>query len=351
MENANDDLNKQQEKKPQDSENQNFASKMTDRVTDWAGVERLEGFNLGELFSEAFKRHTSEEVEEIFTVGTRSTTPLIQQVETGWPRPWIFLRTFLGAAFIYFIFLQAWNEYYNEKLIPGLVMVGSFAVPLSVLIFFFEMNARKNVSLYQVIRLLFLGGIVSITISLIFFDITEKVELNWLGASLAGLVEEPGKLLALAIVINVRRYHYTLNGLLFGAAVGMGFAAFESAGYALVAGVDENSDAMTDSIMLRGLLAPFGHIVWTAMCGAALWKVKGLRPFSFEMLKDPRFYRVFLTAVVLHMIWNSPIELPFNLKYLAVGAVAWVIVFSLIQSGLKQILAEKAAALNSGQGQ
>lgn len=349
MENANDDSRKKQERNPQDSENQNFASKMSDRVTDWAGVERLESFNLGDVFSEAFKRHTSEEVEEVFTVGTRSTTPPIEQVETGWPRPWIFLRTFLGAAFIYFIFLQAWNEYYNENLIPGLVMVGSFAVPLSVLIFFFEMNARKNVSLYQVIRLLFLGGIVSITISLIFFDITDEVQLDWLGASLAGLVEEPGKLLALAIVINAGRYHYTLNGLLFGAAVGMGFAAFESAGYALRAGFYEDSEAMTDSIMLRGLLAPFGHVVWTAMCGAALWKVKGRKSFEFSMLKDPRFYRVFLTAVVMHMIWNSPIELPFHLKNLLLGAAAWVIVFSLIQSGLKQIMAEKAAALGSGQ--
>jgi RsiW-degrading membrane proteinase PrsW (M82 family) len=353
MENNKDDLHKRADETPpgekrENADEQGFTSRMSDRVTDWAGVERLEGFNLGDVFSEAFKRHTSEEVEEHFTVGTRSTTPPIEQVETGWPRPWVFLRTFLGAAFVYFIFVQAWNEYYNDNLIPGLIMVGSFAVPVSALIFFFEMNARKNVSLYQVIRLLFLGGIVSITISLVFFDITEKVELNWLGASLAGLVEEPGKLLALAIVINAKRYPYTLNGLLFGAAVGTGFAAFESAGYALRAGFYEDAEAMTDSIMLRGMLAPFGHIVWTAMCGAALWKVKGQRPFRFSMLQDPRFYRVFLIAVVMHMIWNSPIELPFYLKYMVLGAAAWVIVFSLIQSGLKQIMAEKAAVLSDG---
>jgi len=120
MENNNDDLHKHPEEPPPDpkqenAEEQGFTSRMSDRVTDWAGVERLEGFNLGDVFSEAFKRHTSEEVEEHFTVGTRSTTPPIEQVETGWPRPWVFLRTFLGAAFVYFIFLQAWNEYYNDN--------------------------------------------------------------------------------------------------------------------------------------------------------------------------------------------------------------------------------------------
>jgi RsiW-degrading membrane proteinase PrsW (M82 family) len=333
---------------PQTPEEQDFASKMSDRVTDWAGVERLEGFRLGDVFSEAFKRHSTEEVEEYFTVGTKSTTPPIEKVDTSWPRPWVFLRTFLGAAFIYFIFVQTWKEFENNNLMPGLIIVGSFAVPLSALIFFFEMNARHNVSLYQIIRLVFLGGIVSMTISLIFFQIGDSLELDWLGASLAGIVEEPGKLLALAIVVNATRYHYTLNGLLFGAAVGTGFAAFESAGYAFYAGLYEESD-MLDTIMLRGMLAPFGHTVWTAMSAAALWRAKGQQPFRFGMLRDPRFYRVFLIAVGMHMIWNSPIHLPFYAKYLILGAAAWVIVFALIQGGLKQIMAEKAAALSGGQ--
>jgi RsiW-degrading membrane proteinase PrsW (M82 family) len=320
------------------------SKKVTDHVTDWAGVDRLEGFNLGDVFSEALKKHSSAQVEEYFTVGAPSNTPSIDQVDASWPKPWVFLRTFIGAAAIYFLFVQAWNQFGNTKLLPGLIMVGSFAVPISALIFFFEMNARKNVSLYQVIRLLFLGGITSIIISLIFFDITDNVNLNWLGASIAGLVEEPGKLLALAIVVNVSKYRYILNGLLFGAAVGTGFAAFESAGYALTIALDTGySGPMLDNIMLRGMLAPFAHIVWTAMCAAALWKVKGGQQFKFDMLLDPRFYRVFFMAVIMHMIWNSPIVLPFHLKNIILGVIAWIVIFALIQSGLKEILAEKAS--------
>ncbi|MGB4849253.1 MAG: PrsW family glutamic-type intramembrane protease [Saprospiraceae bacterium] len=325
---------------------QNFSSKMSDTVTDWAGVERLEGFKLGDVFSEALKKHSRDEVEDYFTVGAPSTTPTIDNVDTSWPKPWVFLRTFIAAAVLYFIFVQAWNQYGNEKLIPGLIMVGSFAVPISALIFFFEMNARKNISLYQVIRLLFLGGIISITVSLIFYDLSDNMKLDWLGASLAGLAEEPGKLLALAIVVNMTKYRYTLNGLLFGAAVGTGFAAFESAGYALQAAFySGSSDAMLDSIMHRGMLSPFGHIIWTGMCGAALWRVKGAQPFKFEMLQDPKFYRVFIIAVILHMIWNSPIELPFYAKHFILGIIGWIIIFSLIQSGLKQIKEEKTITL------
>lgn len=165
---------------PQTNAAKPATKKMADHVTDWAGVERLEGFNIGEVFSEALKKHSRDEVEEYFTVGTPSTTPPIESVDTGWPKPWMFLRTFAGAAFIYFIFVQVWHEYYNWKLVPGLIMVGSFAVPVSALIFFIEMNARRNVSLYQVIRLLFLGGIISITTSLILFDLSDRVdELAW----------------------------------------------------------------------------------------------------------------------------------------------------------------------------
>jgi RsiW-degrading membrane proteinase PrsW (M82 family) len=63
------------------------------------------------------------------------------------------------------------------------------------------------------------------------------------------------------------------------------------------------------------------------------------------MIYDPRFYRVFFMAVILHMIWNSPIQLPLYLKYITLGVAGWIIIFSLIQSGLKQLMEEKASAL------
>jgi RsiW-degrading membrane proteinase PrsW (M82 family) len=336
------------EKKPDESaradESGPIASRVSEHVTRLAGVDRIDGFDPAEFFAEVFKRHGRDEVENYFTVGTPATTPSLDAVDTSWPRPWVFFRTFLGSLAVYFLFVQAWREFGNLNLIPGLIIVGSFAVPISALIFFFEVNARKNVSLYQVVRLVFLGGILSLILSLFFFEVSGALNLNWLGASLAGLVEEPGKLLAVLWIGNQVRYRYTLNGLLFGAAVGAGFAAFESAGYALYAGLSSSDpDAMMDSIMIRGMLSPFAHIVWTAMSAAALWRVKQGRPFRFEMVKDPRFLRIFGIAVGMHMLWNSPVYLPFYLKYLAIGAVAWIIVVALIQDGLRQLREEKSA--------
>jgi protease PrsW len=326
---------------------QKIANKLSRRITNAAGVEQLEGFKLGEMFSEVFKKHTDDEVEAYFTVGTAETIPDITEVDTTWPRPWVFFRTFAGAMLVYLGFVQAWQQFHAINLIPGAIVVGSFVVPLSVLIFFFETNVRRNVSLYQVIKLLFFGGILSLIFSLILFKV---IAINALGASVAGLVEEPGKLLALLLVVNIPKYKYTHNGLLFGAAVGTGFAAFESAGYALMIGLSSGQpQVIFDIILLRGMLAPFAHIVWTAMCGAALWKVKGDRPFSLEMIQDSRFLRIFGIAVVLHMLWNSPIELPVYGKYIGLGLVAWTVILALIQDGLQQLRVEKVAAMESTQ--
>ncbi len=318
------------------------ANDLTQRITDAAGLEKLEGFNLGEIFSEVFKKHSDKAVEEYFTVGTASTTPDIVKVDTSWPKPWVFFRTLVGALVVYYCFVLSWKEFTNTNIIPGLIIVGSFAVPFSVLIFFFETNVRKNVSLYQVIRLLFFGGILSLIFSLLLFRISDSLGLSWLGASVAGIVEEPGKLIALILVLNVPKYPYILNGLLFGAAIGTGFASFESAGYALRILLNSfSADAMLDNILLRGILSPFAHIVWTGMSAAMLWKIKGSSEFNIEMLKDRRFLKIFGISILLHMLWNSPIELPFNAKYIILGFIAWVIIFSFIQDGLKQLRTDK----------
>lgn len=320
---------------------------LSDRISSVAGVEKIQGFDAREMFSEVLRPRTDEEIEEHFTVGTRSSTPRLEAVETNWPKPWVFFKTFTLSALVYLCFVLAIKEFQNPNLVPGLIMTGAFLIPLAVLIFFFEMNVPRNVSLYQVVKMAMLGGITSLALSLFLFKWTNLH--SWLGAMSAGIVEEVGKAGALLLLINKTKYRYTLNGLLFGAAVGAGFSAFESAGYALVTGLNAGQSAMLEVITVRGLLSMLGlHIVWTSMVGAALWRVRGDRPFSVEMVRDPRFLRILGLAIALHMAWNAPFSLPFYLKYIMLGFVAWVVNLALIQVGLKEILAMQQETAQSG---
>jgi len=310
------------------------------RLNQLASTDKLEGFSLREMFSEVFKKRSHEEIEEYFIVGTSRTTPPITEVQTGWPKPWFFTRVLLFTAIIYFGFSYAMDQFLNENLVPGLIMMGSLAVPLATVFLFFELNSPRNVSFLDVLMLVAFGGVVSLFVSLIGFNIAH---LNWLGASSAGIVEEIGKLLAVALIVRKPRYKYILNGMLFGAAVGAGFAAFESAGYAFRELLNQNFDvtAMGDVIRLRAFLTPFGHVAWTAIAAGALWRAKGDRNLTPAIFMDQKFLKAFSIPVLLHMIWNSPLPSPYHILQLVLGVVGWFVVFGLVQQGLYQVRDEQ----------
>jgi RsiW-degrading membrane proteinase PrsW (M82 family) len=93
-----------------------------------------------------------------------------------------------------------------------------------------------------------------------------------------GVIEETGKGLVLLAVAHTVHHREPRDGMLLGAVVGAGFASFESAGYALhtmLQHLDEHTIAdILETEAFRGVLAPFGHITWTALLGGALFAVR-----------------------------------------------------------------------------
>jgi len=309
----------------------------SDMITERLGLDKIEGFSLKTFFSEVFGKHDPNEVENLFTVGSILTTPRLQPCMSKLPSPWLFFRVLVATILVYLVFLLSWNTFNNIHVIPGLIIVGSFAVPLSVLILFFEINTPRNVSIVRLIKLVVMGGALSILMSLLLFEITPL--LGIFGASAAGIIEEVGKLATVVFVMRMlpmNRYPYLINALLFGASVGTGFAAFESAGYALRIGL-EDTDAMLDNITFRGVLSPFAHIVWTAIAAAAYWRArKTLRSMS-DTIKSKTFWALFCVPVVLHFVWNLPFAGVFYIKFWILGFIAWVVIFSLVQTSLNEI--------------
>ncbi len=164
----------------------------------------------------------------------------------------------------------------------------------------------------------------------------------------AGIVEEVAKLLTVVIVVRSVRYKYILNGLLFGATVGAGFAAFETAGYALNQGLlPSGVIGMLQILRERAFLTPWGHVAWTAIAAGAFWRVKRDQVLSVSMLFDSRFLKAFMIPVVLHMIWDAPWQLPFDGNYILSAVVSWYVVFGLVQQGLRQVQEDQRAHLQS----
>ncbi len=349
------------------------------RLNKLTSTEKLEGFSLTAMFSEVFKSRKQGEIEDYFVVGTSKTTPPIDEVQTGWPKPWFFMRVFIFLIAVYILMTKSIDMFGNPKEIPGLMIVGALAMPLATAMFIWELNTPRNVSFVQVLMLVCLGGVISLMLS---EAVHELSHLGWLGAPSAGIVEETGKILAVVIVVGRARYKYILNGLVFGAAIGAGFAAFETAGYSFVNGFmtgvtinamdhlpqlaqlrdeflkthnyriilglaeqlggDQAYARTFDVLNNRAYFAPFGHVIWTAIAGAALWRVKGARSFNLKMLFDGTFLRVFLVPVVLHMLWDTDLvqgqnEIVSSLLMIGLGVIGWYVAFLLVQQGLRQI--------------
>jgi protease PrsW len=312
------------------------SNSVTNKITSNLGLAPIVAFTLRGFFSKVFSKHNSDEIEEVFTVGSIHTTPKLDLTMAVFPTPWVFGRVLVTIIAAYGLFWLGINIFQNPKLIPGLIFAGSFAVPIAVLVLFFEMNTPRNVSITRVGEFFFLGGIVSILVSLIFFSTTALMDI--FGAPAAGFIEENGKLIAILLGVGMlpkNRPQYKLNYLLYGAAVGAGFAAFESAGYALelgLKGVD-----MLNIINLRALLAPFGHVVWSAIAAYAFYDARPSCKDVSATLRSRKFNKLFIVPVTLHFTWDMSFELPLFLKYLGLGFIAWVVVVSLVQSGIKEI--------------
>jgi|GEM_PF-940041 len=311
------------------------------KVAQLTHTEVVDQGHFKDLFREVGQRHTSEDTEAVFAVGLATTTPALAAMSTSLPAPWVFTRllSFLGLAFL--AMWLGWKQWNNFNLLPGIILLGSFTAPLGAAVFLFECNAPKNISLFAVVRLFVWGGILGLLVSLLLFNMTENFG-ERIGPPIAGLVEEPAKLLAVIVLGSLPRYRWTLNGMCLGAAVGAGFAAFESAGYAMnVLLATKDPDAMFTNIVQRGVLSPLGHVVWTCIAAGAVWRVKGDKPFAFDMLKDRRCFAPILAVMALHATWNSQLPglLPFFLGYLVLGGIAWTIAIGMLLGAMREIRA------------
>ena len=296
------------------------------------------------FFSEVFKRHTEDDAELVVIVGAAGTIPDPNTLTSDCPRPWLYTRVFMFFLLVTALLFVA-NMLTNPGQFSNVFVIGSFAAPFTVLVLFFEFNIFKNISFYTVLKALFIGGALSLIVtatlpSFWFQGITSVSD-----AFVAGIGEEVAKLLVVYWILKRNRaYPYVLNGLLVGAAVGAGFAIFETAGYCMASLLGgDNTWLGKDSmyvLALRNFLAPGGHVVWAAISGAALLFAARREPISAGMFRRKVFLGAFLVSVGLHVLWDMPFfesEWGPICHMLFLTLVAWCVVAWFIRRGLEEV--------------
>nr|WP_187370092.1 PrsW family intramembrane metalloprotease [Streptomyces boluensis] len=191
----------------------------------------------------------------------------------------------------------------NTTLLPTLILLGSFLVPGVFVLWAYERHG-DGLGVGTLLGCFLTGGILGVLGA----SVMEYYLLHpslWMFVGV-GLIEEAVKLGALMLLLRRRpEVRGVRAGLVLGATVGFGFAAFESAGYAFNAAISTHGidlRALLETEILRGVLAPFGHGLWTAIAGAVLLAHRsenGRFRFTGPVVGT------YLGVALLHALWDS----------------------------------------------
>lgn len=328
--------------------------------------ENKRSISWGDIFSDVWKKHRKDQRTALLTKGMGSHIPAPNRMLSDWQKPWLFARILIAGLILSVLIGISCVIFPGYGMLLMLCLLPAFVVPLSVMLFYWEMNIPGNISIYEALLLTLLGGCLSLTVTGIMRTVFPGISEI---AFLAGpLPEELAKCLIVTIFLCRKKYNYGLQGILIGGAVGVGFSAMESAGYALqifdigiqnAMGTNIIIRSMADILVRRGVLAIGSHVVWAALYGGALALIKGKGKMSPKCFANSLFWLTFSAAFLLHTAWNFSAsylagKLPDSLvaslvkfeagtvtqwvKYIVLIILAWLLLFYIMKKSIRQMV-------------
>lgn len=220
------------------------------------------------------------------------------------------LRILITGFLLFLTAIVTFNLTKNSNLIPTVVITGNFLVPVAFVAFFYERRDRFSVSMASTSISFLYGGILGTAAA----ALLEPIFISTLSFSTAfsvGIIEELTKLIGVFFIAKNRKYNSEMDGIILGAAAGMGFAAFESTGYAVSAFL-QSGGSMSYAVfitLIRGLASPVGHGTWTAIFASILLRESVRGKFYF----NSKVASAYLTVVLLHGLWDG---VPFVISFI-----------------------------------
>ncbi|WP_159625198.1 PrsW family intramembrane metalloprotease [Actinomyces sp. zg296] len=141
----------------------------------------------------------------------------------------------------------------------------------------------------------------------------------------APLVEESTKGLGVLLIFLLARHSFNgaVDGIVYAAVVAAGFAFSENILYFL-----QNQDNLARTFVLRGIMSPFAHIMFTACTGVAIGASARMRSRLAWLWLTPMGLA---GAICLHAFWNGALSSDLMLYFIVevplfVAAIALVLV-------------------------
>lgn len=262
-------------------------------------------------------------------------------------RGWSWVRVLLIGVVLFIATTVVLFVTGNPNLYPTVILIGNFLIPIVFVAFLYDHQHLSELTLETVGTSFCIGGVLGVLGAAVLESLliptpsTPGQGLSLTTAFLVGLIEEGCKIVAVIVLARGMRHDSEMDGLLLGGAVGMGFAALESTGYAFTAFLQSNGyvTASITSTVIRGLLAPFGHGVWTAILGAILFRQSAPNRFRFTV----PVILAYLFVSVLHGLWDGwpntlyliiPPGIPISTTVLVLGILGMITLYLLYRRSL-----------------
>lgn len=229
----------------------------------------------------------------------------------------------------------------NVNLIPTLILLGSFLVPFCVVLFVIE-RVTGTVSTLQAVLLFFVGGVCGVLGASLLESNLHPSALLYVAV---GLIEEFVKIFILVIATRATMPKTRVQGALLGATVGAGFAAFESAGYAFNAAITSQGIALVPLLqteVVRAILAPVGHVVWTAILGAVIF---GAARGGARFRLSGGIVVTYIGVSLLHALWDSMSGISSIVALVLTGNAMQVLEYGFLPNGAAQTVSSLATVL------
>ena len=179
----------------------------------------------------------------------------------------------------------------------GFTLAG-YAAPLVYLVYMVRSDRYEREPLALVAYCFGWGAFSGIVAGIFNTLITEP----FLGVGGAGFIEEPLKIYGVYLIAKSSRvgaeFNDHLDGMVYGAAAGAGFAGLENFWYLYEMIVNLQYPALT-AVLVRSTTA-FMHLAWSAVAGRSLGLAKAMKGHVELVDLVPGV----VVAAVIHMIWN-----------------------------------------------
>ncbi|HXL81912.1 MAG TPA: PrsW family intramembrane metalloprotease [Pyrinomonadaceae bacterium] len=155
----------------------------------------------------------------------------------------------------------------------------------------------------------------------------------------APIVEESAKALILFIFFFFKKDEFdgVIDGIVYAAMVGLGFAMTENIQYYGRAVMQAGGGGLTIIFIIRGALAPFSHPMFTSLTGIGLGLARQSRNTIVKII-TPIFGLA--AAISMHSIWNGSAVIfgpaGFILTYILIMVPAFFIMFVVIALALRR---------------